>query len=211
MHIAKAFKQDDHLQLQNIMVKYPFANLVSYSESGLDVNHLPLFLDIKNDKAMLQGHIAKANPLWKNLNANSEVLVVFQGPNCYISPSLYPTKKENGRAVPTWNYVSVHIKGEIRMRFDNDFKLDMLHNLTFQQEQNQEVPWSIYDAPSEYIERMLPAIVGIEIQIKSMQGQWKVSQNQPEINKQGVVAGLSKSQSNDVLEMAALVKDHIFN
>jgi transcriptional regulator len=202
------FKQDDHLQLQGIMVKYPFASLVSYSESGLEVNHLPLYLDTSNDNTLLQGHIAKANPLWKNLKPYSEVLVVFQGPNCYISPNFYPTKKENERAVPTWNYVSVHVKGEIQMRFDNAFKLSMLHNLTFQQEQKQPKPWSIYEAPPEYIERMLPAIIGIEIQIKSMQGQWKVSQNQLEINKQGVVAGLSKSQSNDVLEMATLVKNH---
>lgn len=208
MHIANTFKQDDQLQLQAIMVKYPFASLVSYSESGLEVNHLPLYLDTSHDKAVLQGHIAKANPLWKNLKPDSEALVVFQGPNAYISPNFYPTKKQNGRAVPTWNYVAVHVKGEIQMRFDNAFKLNMLHNLTFQQEQKQPKPWSIYDAPPEYIERMLPAIIGIEIQITSMQGQWKLSQNQPEINKQGVAAGLSKSQRNDVLEMATLVKKY---
>ncbi|WP_413699533.1 FMN-binding negative transcriptional regulator [Psychromonas sp. KJ10-10] len=208
MHIPKIFQQDDPLLLQEIMVKYPFASLVTHSGDGVEVNHLPLYFYKSGGNAVLQGHIAKANPLWKMLNEHLDVLVVFNGPNCYISPNFYPTKKDNGKAVPTWNYIAVHVRGEIKARFDEHFKLQMLNNLTFQQEQYQDKPWSIYDAPSEYINRLLPAIVGIEIQIKSMTGQWKVSQNQPEINKQGIISGLSKVQSDNSVEMATLVKNY---
>lgn len=208
MHIPKIFQQDDPLLLQEIMVKYPFASLITYSEDGVEVNHLPMYFDKSGDNAVLQGHIAKANPLWKMLNEHLDVLVVFNGPNSYISPNYYPTKQLNGKAVPTWNYIAVHVRGEVKARFDDHFKLQMLNNLTFQHEQFQDKPWSIYDAPSEYINRMLPAIVGIEIQIKSMTGQWKVSQNQPEINKQGIISGLSKVQSDNSVEMATLVKNY---
>jgi transcriptional regulator len=208
MHIPKVFQQNDSIHLQDIMVKYPFASLITHSETGVEVNHIPFFLDKSTGKAVLQGHIAKANPLWKNVKDKSDVLLVFHGPNCYISPNLYPTKKENGRAVPTWNYVAVHVKGVMLTRFDDQFKLDMLNNLTHQHEQNQESPWSINDAPEQYIKRMLPAIVGLEVQIESITGQWKVSQNQPEINKQGVIAGLSKEQTSDAIKIAELVQEN---
>jgi len=157
---------------------------------------------------VLQGHIAKANPLWKSVNEQSEVLLVFHGPNCYISPNHYPTKKDNGRAVPTWNYVAVHVKGVLTFRFDDEFKLRMLDNLTKQHEAEQETPWSIHDTPEQYINSMLPAIVGLEIKITAITGQWKVSQNQPEVNKQGVIEGLNKQQTNDALKIAELVQAH---
>tara|TARA_R110001583_G_scaffold42087_6_gene133761 strand:+ start:4250 stop:4897 length:648 start_codon:yes stop_codon:yes gene_type:complete len=209
MHIPKVFKQSEAIHLQNMMVKYPFASLVTQSDIGLEVEHLPFFLKKANDKCILQGHIAKANPLWKNLKTKSEVLLVFHGPNCYISPNHYPTKKQNGRAVPTWNYVAVHVRGIMSYRFDDQFKLEMLNNLTYQHEKNQHTPWSINDAPEQYIQRMLPAIVGLEVDVLSITGQWKISQNQPEINKQGVVEGLCKEQKTDALDIADLIKNHI--
>jgi transcriptional regulator len=208
MHTPKTFQQNDSVHLQEIMVNYPFATLVTHSQSGLEVNHLPFFLTKSKEKELLQGHISKANPLWKNLNDNAEVLLVFHGPNCYISPNHYPTKKETGKAVPTWNYVVVHVKGTLSFIHDQAWKLDMINNLTNQHEAEQDNPWSISDAPEIYIEKMLPAIVGLEIEVLSITGQWKLSQNQPEKNKQGVVAGLSKANDIDLNKIAKLVKKY---
>ena len=209
MHTPNIFKLDAIADLESLIVNYPFASLVTDCDTGLEVNHLPFFLDKSVDKQVLQGHIAKANPLWRNLTDKSEVLVIFHGPNCYISPNHYPTKQQTGRAVPTWNYVAVHVRGRLSYRVDASFKLEMLNNLTFQHEQKQTVPWSIDDAPEEYIQRMLPAIVGLEIEISTITGQSKVSQNQPDINKQGVVDGLLKTQQGDAREIAVLVQQHV--
>jgi len=209
MHVPKAFQQDDPVTLHELMVKYPLASLIAYSATGIEVNHIPFFLNKSKGKLSLQGHIAKANPLWKLIKDKSQVLLVFHGPNCYISPNYYPTKKEQGKVVPTWNYVAVHVKGLLSYRFDTQFKLDMLNNLTIQHEQNQEKPWSITDAPMQYIQRMLAAIVGLEIEILSITGKWKVSQNQSEINKQGIVAGLSNEETSDSLNIANLVQTHM--
>jgi transcriptional regulator len=208
MHTPKVFQQNDSIHLQDIIVNYPFATLIIHSENGIEVNHIPFFLDKSNGKCVLQGHIAKANPLSETVNTQAEVVLIFHGPNCYISPNFYPTKKENGKAVPTWNYIAVHVRGVMTYRFDEDFKLTMLDNLTQQHEATQATPWSIYDTPEQYLEHMLPAIVGLEIQITSITGQWKVSQNQPEVNKQGIVKGLNKTQISDAHKIAMLVQAH---
>ncbi len=208
MHIPKKFKQNDQNHLKDIIIKYPFATLITNSDAGLEANHIPLFLNQSNGKDVLQGHIAKANPLWKNLKDKSEVLVVFNGPNCYISPNYYPTKKETGKAVPTWNYVTVHVKGVMSYIHDEKWKLNMINNLTNQHEAGQPIPWSTLDAPEEYIQKMISAIVGLEIEALSITGQWKLSQNQPEQNKQSVVAGLSQEIESDSQKIAELVKGH---
>lgn len=206
MHIPKNFRESSQSTLNNMIEQYPFATLIVHNEAGLEANHIPLFLQTFEKKIVLQGHIAKANPLWKNTSEQSEVLVTFNGPNCYISPNYYPTKQENGRAVPTWNYVSVHVKGKINYIHNDEWKLTMLNNLTDQHESHQKQPWSINDAPQEYIERMLSAIVGIEIEVKSMEGKWKVSQNQSDKNKQGVITGLSQETESNALKIAELVQ-----
>ena len=212
MYIPRKYQQDDVNKYKELITQYPFATLITYTESGIEANHIPLILNHVNGKDVLQGHIAKANPLWKNVSDKSKVLIVFNGPNCYISPNYYPTKKENGKAVPTWNYVTVHVQGAISFITDDKWNLDMVNNLTNHHEAQQPQPSSISDAPQEYIQRMLPAIVGIEIEILSMMGKWKVSQNQPDKNKQGVYAELSQlaqESENSVLQMAELVKSYI--
>ncbi|MEW6990971.1 FMN-binding negative transcriptional regulator [Colwelliaceae bacterium 6441] len=206
MYNPKKFHQEDINKLNGLMVEYPFATLVTHSELEIEAEHIPLYLNQSGDKPVLQGHIAKANPLWKNLNDNAQVLVIFNGPNCYISPNHYPSKQDNPRVVPTWNYVSVQVKGIIRFIHDAQWKLAMLNNLTVQHEAKQAVPWSITDAPQEYTQRMLPAIVGFEIKIKSLQGKWKVSQNQSEENKRGVFVGLSKETESHAQKIAELVQ-----
>ncbi|MCL6417826.1 FMN-binding negative transcriptional regulator [Aestuariirhabdus sp. Z084] len=205
MHIPKKFQQDDPAQLRDIIVNYPFASLVTHSEQGLEVSHLPFYLNQSEGKDILQGHIARANPLWKSLGDQSEVLVVFHGPNCYISPNHYPTKQETGKAVPTWNYIAVHAKGVLSFIQDAQWNLGMLNNLTSQHEAGRADAWSLADAPAGYIERMLPAIVGIEIEVRSITGQWKLSQNQPEVNRQGVITGLYQETNTDSHKVAELV------
>lgn len=192
MHIPKKFKQDDLDTLKKLIVEAPFASLITSSKTGLEANHLPFILKESEGKTLLQGHIAKANPLWQNLEDQADVLVVFNGPNCYVSPNYYPTKKEHGKAVPTWNYVCVHVKGVVSFIYDDAWNLQMLNALTTVHEASQKKPWSVADAPKEYIQKMLSAIVGIEIDVASIVGQWKLSQNQPVQNQRGIVEGLSK-------------------
>ncbi|TVO33079.1 FMN-binding negative transcriptional regulator [Vibrio algivorus] len=206
MHNIKIHQQNDKEELKQVIRSYPFATLVMNTQAGLEVDHLPVILNHVNGIDVLQGHIAKANSLWKAFENDQSVTVIFHGPNCYISPNYYPTKKENGRAVPTWNYVVVHVKGTIKAIHDSEWKLNLLGNLTTQHEAEQSEPWSMADAPTQYIEKMLPAIVGVEITIESISGKWKVSQDKPAVNQQGVIDNLSKSRDIQSLEMAELVK-----
>jgi transcriptional regulator len=209
MYIPKKFQQSDITALKALVVEYPFATLISSSELGVEANHMPLMLKKVDGKDVLQGHIAKANPLWKNIAEKSEVLIVFNGPNCYISANYYPTKMVTGKAVPTWNYVAVHVKGLISFVHDNIWNLNLLDSLTTHHEAQQPLPWSIADAPKEYIDKMLPAVVGIEIDITSIIGKWKVSQNQVGINKQGIFNSLSDDTENHARKIAELVKSHM--
>ena len=211
MHIPKHFQQNNIEHLKSIILEYPFATLISYSEQGLEATHLPVILNKANNQDVLQGHIAKANPLWENLSDHSDVLVVFNGPNCYISPNHYPTKKEHGKAVPTWNYVAVHVKGKLSFINDESWNVTMLEKLTNQHEATENNPWSLSDAPTAYIQKMMPAIVGLEIDITSITGQWKVSQNQPEINQKGVALGLEKihTHTSNEQKIAALINHNL--
>lgn len=203
MHIPSNFKQHDERQLKSIIREYPFTTLITQSEYGVEATHFPVILQRIEGKDVIQAHIAKANKIWETVKEGSEILLIFNGPNCYISPNYYPTKKESGKAVPTWNYVVVHVKGKISFIHDQKWIYNMIDCLTSIHESNQEIPWSISDAPDTYIKKMLPAIVGIEISIDSIDGQWKLSQNQPEINKLGVINSLE----NYNLKMSELVKE----
>ena len=209
MYIPKRFLKDDIDKLKGMMVNHSFATLITHNESGVEANHIPLILNKLGQKDVLQGHIAKANPLWKNIKDKSEVLIIFNGPNCYISPNYYPTKQENGKVVPTWNYISVHVKGIVSFIHDDQWILKMLNDLTNQYEANQPVPWSVSDAPQAYIDKMLSAIVGLEIDILSITGKWKVSQDKTEENKQGIIRGLSQEINSDAHNIAKLVKEHL--
>jgi transcriptional regulator len=209
MYIPKRFLQDDIHKLKGMMASYSFATFITQNGAEIEANHMPLILNKSAERDVLQGHIAKANPMWKNLKDKSEVLIIFNGPNCYISPNYYPTKIENGKVVPTWNYVSVHVKGIVSFIHDEQCVLTMLNNLTDHYEANQPVPWSLSDAPQAYIDKMLSAIVGLEIDIVSITGKWKVSQDKTEVNQKGVIEGLSKEADSNAQNIAKLVKEYI--
>ena len=209
MHIPAKFKQDDVEELISVIQQYPFATLVSNSVDGLDAMHLPFLLDRVGDELVLKGHIAKANPLWKKVDSGADVLVIFNGPNCYISPNHYPTKAQNGKAVPTWNYVVVHVQGKVSYSHDPEWIYKVIDNLTTIHEAGSDTPWSIEDAPAKFIEKMLPAVVGVEIEVASIVGQWKRSQNQPSVNKQGVFDGLTAMSDSNSQGVAAMVRAHL--
>ncbi len=209
MFIPSKFRQGNIEELISIMQKYSFAALVTQSETGIEATHLPMIVSSEPDKLYLKAHIARANPIWESVANGSNVLVIFNGPNCYISPNHYPTKKEAGKAVPTWNYVVVHVEGSISFIHNSEWIYDAIDTLTTTHEAELKEPWSISDAPDEYIQKILPAIVGIEIEITSMIGQWKLSQNQPVVNQRGVVEGLSKSLDSSAVEVACMVSSNI--
>ncbi|MCJ2376422.1 FMN-binding negative transcriptional regulator [Vibrio sp. ZSDZ34] len=209
MHIPAKFKQDDVEELISVIQQYPFATLVSNSVDGLDAMHLPFLLDRVGDELVLKGHIAKANPLWKKVNSGADVLVIFNCPNCYISPNHYPTKAQNGKAVPTWNYVVVHVQGKVSYSHDPEWIYKVIDNLTTIHEAGSDTPWSIEDAPAKFIEKMLPAVVGVEIEVTSIVGQWKLSQNQPSVNKQGVFDSLIAMDDSNSQGVAVMVRAHL--
>jgi transcriptional regulator len=155
----------------------------------------------------LQGHVARSNPLWKEALAGGEALAIFHGPNRYISPSWYATKKETGKVVPTWNYVAVHAYGTLRPIEDRAWLRALVERLTVQNESVNPDPWKVSDAPEDYVEKMLEAIVGVEIAITRLEGKWKVSQNQPAANRASVVKVLRESGGEDDALMADLIAD----
>ena len=151
---------------------------------------------------VLQGHVARANPLWRNLGAEANVLAIFQDPGGYITPSWYATKAETGKVVPTWNYVAVHAYGLARAVEDAAWLKEFLVRLTQANESGRTAPWQLADAPQDFIAMQLKAIVGIEIRIERLIGKWKASQNRLPKDVDGVVAGLRERGDADALRMA---------
>ena len=207
MYTPKHFEEPRLETMRELMQARPLATLVTMTPQGLTANPIPLYLaaDAASPFGVLQGHVARANPVWRESSLETEVLALFQGPDEYITPSWYATKRETGKVVPTWNYAVVHAQGRLRVRDDPAWLLPFLEKLTAQQEAEFAEPWRVSDAPLEYIEKLLNAIVGIEIVITRLQGKWKVSQNQPEANREGVLAGLRARDDESSAAMADLI------
>ncbi len=176
-------------EAQATLTRGGFAHLVTQSEDGLQVTPLPLLYDATRHS--LIGHVARANPHWTA--ADAESVAIFSGPDSYISPSLYATKAETGRVVPTWNYDIVTVRGRLRAHDDVDWLRDLLTRLTDHHERGRAQPWQLSDAPASFIEGQLRGIVGVELVITAVQGKAKMSQNQPDRNRAGVVSGLRSS------------------
>jgi transcriptional regulator len=159
-------------------------------------------LFLTRDTSILRAHVARANPVWKQARGDMNSLVVFQGAQAYISPSWYPSKAITHQEVPTWNYCMVQAQGRLQVRDDAAWVLDLITRLSETHEKNQAQPWSVNDAPKDYIDKMLTAVVGIEIVVTSLTGKWKVSQNKKEIDRQGVVTALQGFESEQARAMA---------
>ena len=184
--------EEKRLDVLHALVRaQPLSTLVTLSPDGLVANHIPLYLRVDGSPfGTLAGHVARSNPLWRETDLDVQVLVIFQGPQAYISPSWYATKQEHGKVVPTWNYAVVHAKGTLTIRDDPVWIRAQLNELTGQQEATSPKPWAVDDAPRDYTDKMISALVGIEIPIASLSGKWKVSQNQTAVNRASVVQGL---------------------
>lgn len=207
MYVPNHFKEDDREQLQKYIRDYGFGMLVVADDEGIEANHVPFHLSAGDDGSLgcLQCHLARSNPVWRRLQDGARVLAVFQGPDAYISPSWYPAKAETGRVVPTWNYLAVHAEGCARVIQDPIWLKQHLHQLTDQHESGTDDPWSVDDAPQDFTERLVQAIVGVEIKIDTLTGKLKASQNQPERNRVGVRAGLENGEGAHSRAMAKLI------
>jgi transcriptional regulator len=195
MHIPSAFRQDNIDAMHDLMRSHPLGMLISQGAGGLVASQIPILIyGGEGERGTLRAHIARANPQWKDLADVSECLVVFQGEHGYVSPSWYVGKAEHHKVVPTWNYITVHAWGKPRITEDAAWLNRQLDDLTHSQEDRRQRPWSLSDAPEDYIAGMTRAIVGVEIPIDRLEGKWKLSQNRPEADRTGVIAGLRDAE-----------------
>jgi transcriptional regulator len=210
MYQPPLFREDRLDVLHGLMRTHPFGLIISVGPDGEPVaNAIPLLLDAAaGEKGTLRGHLARANPHWKLLAERARALVVFQGPYTYVTPSWYETKKETGKVVPTWNYVIVQARGQVRIHEDAAWLRAHVGALSDAHEEKRAEPWSVSDAPESFIDSLLKGIVGFEIEITSLEGKWKVSQNRPVPDRVGVVAGLATDGGEGNTEMVKLVREY---
>jgi transcriptional regulator len=207
MYIPKHFDEPRVEVLHELMRARPLAALVTLAPHGLEANHLPLrLLPQPGPLGTLRGHVARANALWRDCAAGADVLAIFQGPDAYITPSWYETKAETGKAVPTWNYAVAHAYGRLRVVDDAAWLRAEVEALTAEHEAAFAPPWQVTDAPADYVDAMIAAVVGIEIEITRLAGKWKLSQNHPARNRAGVRAGLRARGDAASAEMAAWIE-----
>lgn len=207
MYIPQQFEEPRVDAMHELIRAYPLATLVTHSSGELNANHIPVYLSgSPAPYGALHGHIARANPLLGEIAEGIETLAIFQGPDSYITPSWYATKKETGKVVPTWNYAVVHAYGVLRVVDNASWLRAQLDALTEHNESSFPEPWAVSDAPPEHIERIMAAIVGVEMVITKLLGKWKVSQNQPTQNQVSVISGLKASSIPESEAMAALVE-----
>ena len=205
MYLPKHFQVDDLQILARLIAEYPLATLVGNLDEHLEVNHLPLILSADGKK--LHGHIARTNPLVKVAEQNKrDVTAVFHGPNAYITPAWYPSKQETGKVVPTWNYAVVHVQGQLSLMSDPSWIRDHVSQMTNIHEPIYQSNWKLDDAPEEYIQMMLKAIIGIEIGVASLVGKFKLSQNRSPSEYAGVVENLQKSPEENLQALLHLMK-----
>lgn len=205
--------QEDRIEvMHDLMVAHPFATIVSAATGILTADHVPLVLHGSDEEnGILQGHIAVANPLFRETTGPMEILTIFQGPQTYVTPSWYASKQEHGKVVPTWNYVVVHARGVLEFVREPDWLMRHLNDLTKQHENHRPEPWAVSDAPSDFVARQLRGLVGFEITIKELQGTWKVSQNKTLKDWVGVKSGLEQTEAADAAAIARLLEDRARN
>jgi transcriptional regulator len=203
MYCPAAFRQDDLLTLQAQIQATGLGVLTCSGEQGLQASHLPLLLEPgEGEFGTLYGHFARANPHWRDLASGVEALVVFSGADGYVHPGWYPAKAEHGKVVPTWNYIAVHAWGQAEVFDDPERLLQLVSRLSERHEQGRTRPWAVSDAPGDYIDAMLRAIVGFALPIRRIEGKWKLSQNRSASDQAGVRTGLAESARASERELA---------
>ena len=202
--------REDRRDVQHALIKtHSLGLLITAGPGGLQANFIPFLIDPRaSDNGTLRAHLARANPQLRELAAVDECLVVFQGPQAYVSPSLYPTKRETGKVVPTWNYITVQAWGRPQVMDDAAWIRGQIDDLTRHKEAPRAAPWAVADAPETFVAAQIKGIVGVQIPITRIEGKWKVSQNRTAADAAGVAAGL-RGEGEEADAMAALVAERM--
>ncbi|MGZ8259751.1 MAG: FMN-binding negative transcriptional regulator [Caldimonas sp.] len=201
MYLPAHFSEERPAVLRALVRDHPLGLLVTQNRAGgIDANSVPFILDAEGDApGVVRAHVARANPVWRSARDDVDSLVVFQGPQGYVSPAWYPSKALHGKVVPTWNYVIVQARGRMRAIEDRAWLRSFVARLTDSHEGPRAEPWGVGDAPADYIETMLGAIVGIELALTSLVGKWKVTQNRSAADRAGVADGLVRERGDAAL------------
>jgi len=208
MYIPEHFEETRIDVLHHLIRNHPFGTLITVCDGEITADHVPFLIEQSGrDFGTLKCHVARSNPVWKTMSEQVESLVVFQGPDSYVSPSWYPSKQNHGKAVPTWDYIVVHARGVPEAKNDVDWLLNHVSQLSDTHEESRAIPWKVSDAPTEYINKLVGAIVGIEIPIIQISGKWKVSQNRPKSDQAGVVAGLASEGSDSAKAISKIIQE----
>lgn len=190
MYRLPAFAEDEAARLDALIVAHPLGLLVTSGPAGLMANPIPFLLERRGGGPWLVAHLARANPQLAEIEAAPQVLVVFQPGNAYVTPSWYASKAEHGRVVPTWNFAMVQARGRATLRRDEAFLHAQIAALTAQQERARPAPWAVSDAPEAFVAMQMRAIVGLEIEVSSLEGKLKLSQNRTDADREGVRTGM---------------------
>jgi transcriptional regulator len=200
MYNPPLFREDRIEVLHDAIRRAGLVTLVTQTADGLIASHAPMLLDLEPAPyGTLIGHLARPNPQARG--AIGEGLAIFQGPDAYITPSWYATKRQNGKVVPTWNYVAIHAYGAVEFFNDPERLRDVVTRLTERQEAGRAQPWAVTDAPADFIDGMLKGIVGFAMPIARLEGKWKMSQNRPAEDRAGVISGLEAEQRPEVADL----------
>ena len=206
MYLPAHFNETRTHVMHALMRLRPFTTLITTIDQAIVANHVPVeTLDQPKPFGLIRGHVARANPLWRDYRESTPAMAIFQGPDAYISPSFYATKSQSGEVVPTWNYAVVHAQGTLRFMHDVGWLREFVARLTADHESARPVPWTLEDAPATYIDKMLKSIVGFELTITKLTGKWKISQNRALVDRVGVSDGLRRTEEADSIEIATMI------
>lgn len=211
MYAQPAFRMDDQAEMAALIEARRFATLVVSGEDGLVAAHIPMILnrDAAGGLVSLEGHVARNNPLAAVAMRPVRALAIFAGADAYVTPSLYPSKREHGKVVPTWNYMAVHVTGSIEAFNDAGALLAQVNRITDMMEQPAAVPWRVSDAPDDYVTKLLNAITGLRLNVERIEGIAKLSQNRPEGDRAGVLNGFLHSPDHAARELAAEIQKKV--
>jgi len=208
MYLPKDFKEERVPMIHEAIRQVRLGTLITLGPDGMEASHIPMLVDPEPAPfGTLKGHIARANPQWRRATAGVQALAIFLGPDAYITPAWYETKRQSGKVVPTWNYVAIHAYGPLAFYDDADRLLALVTELTETHEAGRAQPWAVSDAPKDYVAGMLKAIVGFELPIVRLEGKWKMSQNRPAADRAGTIAGLTAEGDAKEVAVAEIVAE----
>lgn len=207
MYAPPQFREERRDVLVAALRAIRFGALVAVARTGPEAVHLPMLVREGADGLALEGHVARANPFWRLAADGGIGLAILQGPHAYVHPGWYETKRLTGRAVPTWNYVAVHARGRLSVERDPDRLRAHVGELTDAHEAGRAEPWAVSDAPDDYVDSLLRGIVGVRLAVEALEGAWKLIQHHPEVNRLGVVAGLSAEDDEGARAVASIMAD----